>query len=86
MERSLLYCMRHPIAPEADTPEHMRPLFSPTLLAAWKQVYCLRPASALPAPPIAAAAPAADSQVSWFFFASALYRSIVRKFQEELQN
>ena len=36
MDKSLVYCMKHPIPKGQENPSHSRPLFDAGLLSAWR--------------------------------------------------
>jgi hypothetical protein len=39
VERSLIYCMKHPIGSEEEVPPHEADLFSPAILSSWRHHY-----------------------------------------------
>ena len=39
VERSLCYCLKHHIAPDADQPKHAEPVFHPALIQRWREKY-----------------------------------------------
>jgi hypothetical protein len=44
VERSLIYCMKHPMGPADETPPHEAALFSPGVLSSWRHHYATKSA------------------------------------------